>query len=253
MPDVSNCFRGMPAAACYFAWGCFRYFGGAHFEGEFSHGAVKPRSGEDVNQTHKHECADACHQDRTRRASDPEQQESGAHAGKGQQFRSQRDRAAFPPCTATTTRSEDGEQPVFEPRRRSCKAGRGEDGEWRGREHRQECADKTEGDEDESREQDRRCASAATFIQAVDLPLRSSAWRRHADRSTPARFWRPRQACLTPRLENFHGPAGRMMRQHRRRWSSVRKSASIGVETARTWPTCLRRCCRPCLKFLRGE
>jgi len=27
-----------------------------------------------------------------------------------------------------------------------------------------------------------------------------------------------------------------MMRQHRRRWWSVRKSASIGVETARTWP-----------------
>jgi hypothetical protein len=27
-----------------------------------------------------------------------------------------------------------------------------------------------------------------------------------------------------------------MMRQHRPRWLSVRKSASIGVETARTWP-----------------
>jgi hypothetical protein len=26
-----------------------------------------------------------------------------------------------------------------------------------------------------------------------------------------------------------------MMRQHRRRWLSVRESASIGVETARTW------------------
>src|SRR5450755_4325486 len=30
--------------------------------------------------------------------------------------------------------------------------------------------------------------------------------------------------------------ATRMMRQHRRRWLSVRKSASIGRETARTWP-----------------
>jgi hypothetical protein len=30
-----------------------------------------------------------------------------------------------------------------------------------------------------------------------------------------------------------------MMRQHRPRWLSVRKSASIGVETARTWPVYL--------------
>jgi hypothetical protein len=27
-----------------------------------------------------------------------------------------------------------------------------------------------------------------------------------------------------------------MVRQHRGRWLSVRKSASIGVETARAWP-----------------
>jgi len=57
------------------------------------------RSGEDVDQTHKHECADACHQDRTRRASDPEQQKSGDYAGEGQQFCSERDRAALPPRT----------------------------------------------------------------------------------------------------------------------------------------------------------
>ena len=43
-----------------------------------------------------------------------------------------------------------GEQPVFEPWRRSCEARRGENEERRGRQHRQECADKAEGDEDKA-------------------------------------------------------------------------------------------------------
>jgi hypothetical protein len=108
------------------------------------------RSGEDVDQTHKHECADACRQDRARRASDPEQQESGAYAGKGQQLRSQRDRAALPPHTQRRPEVRMGEQAVFEPWRRSCEARRGENEERRRRQHRQECADKAEGDEDKA-------------------------------------------------------------------------------------------------------
>jgi hypothetical protein len=39
-PTCQVGFR-MAAAAGYFAWGCFRYFW-CTFEGEFSHGAVKP-------------------------------------------------------------------------------------------------------------------------------------------------------------------------------------------------------------------
>jgi predicted nucleic acid-binding protein len=34
----------MPAAACYFAWGCFRYFGSAHFRGGLSN-VTRSRAG----------------------------------------------------------------------------------------------------------------------------------------------------------------------------------------------------------------
>jgi hypothetical protein len=132
----------------YFAWGCFRYFASTPLRRGSSRTAPSGRrSGEDVDQTHKHECADACRQDRARRASDPEQQESNAYAGKGQQFRSQGDRAALPPHTQRRPEARMGEQPVFEPWRRSCEARRGENEERRRREHRQECADKPEDDE----------------------------------------------------------------------------------------------------------
>jgi hypothetical protein len=108
------------------------------------------RSGEDVHPTHKHECADACRQDRARRASDPEQQETGAYAGKGQQFCAEGDRAALPPHTQRRPEARMGEQPVFEPWRRSCEARRGQNEERCRRQHRQECADKPEDDEDKA-------------------------------------------------------------------------------------------------------
>ncbi|MGY3614517.1 hypothetical protein ACVJGD_000713 [Bradyrhizobium sp. USDA 10063] len=43
-----------------------------------------------------------------------------------------------------------GEKPVLEPRRRPCEAGRGKNEERRCREQRQECTDKTDGDEEKT-------------------------------------------------------------------------------------------------------
>ena len=123
-----------------------------------------------------------------------------------------------PAMPATTARNGDGEQPVFEPRRGSCEAGRGEDEEWRRRQHRQECADKTEGDEEKAENEIDAAHRPQPASPGENLQLRS----RHA--ATP----RGDQAGCAQHDGRLKKTPPRMMRRHRRRWSSGRKSVSIG-------------------------
>ncbi len=165
----------MAAAACYFAWGCFRYFGGANFRREV---LAWHRQADGLLKTYTRPTSMNVPTLAIRIGPGALPIQNSRNPvlmpARASSFALQRDRAAFPPRPQRRPETGMGEQPVFEPRRRSCEAGGGEDEEWRRRQHRQERADKTEGDEEKAENEIDAAHRPQPASQGKNLQLRPS-------------------------------------------------------------------------------